>query len=79
MSAIDGNKVLYSADSWGKLIASNYLEKDSKPVWKNDKAHDGWIRKVSLSPDGKLLATGGGEPSRSGDLTLFDAATGKRM
>ena len=53
------NKVLYSADSWGKLIASNYLEKDSKPVWKNDKAHDGWIRKVSLSPDGKLLATCG--------------------
>ncbi len=32
---------------------------------------------MKFSPDGKLLATGGGEPSRSGDLTLFDLATGK--
>ena len=35
------------------------------------------VNAVKFSPDGKLLATGGGEPSRSGDLTLFDAATGK--
>ena len=33
------------------------------------------VNAVKFSPDGKLLATGGGEPSRSGDLTLFDAAT----
>ena len=35
------------------------------------------VNAVRFSPDGKLLATGGGEPSRSGDLTLFDLATGK--
>lgn len=35
------------------------------------------VNAVKFSPDGKLLATGGGEPSRSGDLTLFDLATGK--
>lgn len=35
------------------------------------------VNAVKFSPDGKFLATGGGEPSRSGDLTLFDAATGK--
>ncbi|MCB1204191.1 MAG: hypothetical protein KDN18_08015 [Verrucomicrobiae bacterium] len=35
------------------------------------------VNAVQFSPDGKLLATGGGEPSRSGDLTLFDVATGK--
>jgi WD40 repeat protein len=35
------------------------------------------VNAVKFSPDGKLLAAGGGEPSRSGDLTLFDAATGK--
>ncbi len=35
------------------------------------------VNAVKFSPDGKLLATGGGEPSRSGDLTLFDLAAGK--
>lgn len=35
------------------------------------------VNAVGFSPDGKQLATGGGEPSRSGDLTLFDLATGK--
>jgi WD40 repeat protein len=37
------------------------------------------VNAVSFSPDGKTLATGGGEPSRSGDIHLFDAATGKQM
>lgn len=35
------------------------------------------VNAVKFSPDGKLLATGGGEPSRTGDITLFDPATGK--
>lgn len=35
------------------------------------------VNAVRFSPDGKTLATGGGEPSRSGDIILFDVATGK--
>lgn len=35
------------------------------------------VNAVCFSPDGKQLATGGGEPSRSGDVVLFDAATGE--
>jgi len=35
------------------------------------------VNAVCFSPDGKTLATGGGEPSRSGDVTLFEVATGK--
>jgi WD40 repeat protein len=35
------------------------------------------VNAVRFSPDGKLLATGGGELSRAGDIHLFDAATGK--
>ena len=31
---------------------------------------------LDFSPDGKLLATGGGEPSRSGEVKLWDLATG---
>lgn len=35
------------------------------------------VNAVRFSPDGKILATGGGELSRSGDIILFDTATGK--
>jgi WD40 repeat protein len=35
------------------------------------------VNAVRFSPDGKTLATGGGELSRSGDIIFFDAATGK--
>lgn len=32
---------------------------------------------LDFSPDGKLLAVGGGDPSRSGEIMLWDLATGK--
>ena len=37
------------------------------------------VNAVRFSPDGKTLATGGGEPSRSGDIILFDVASGKAI
>ncbi len=35
------------------------------------------VNAVRFSPDGQTLATGGGELSRSGDIALFDVASGK--
>jgi WD40 repeat protein len=35
------------------------------------------VNAVRFSPDGKTLATGGGEPSRSGDVILLNVSTGK--
>ncbi|MFT5467156.1 MAG: WD40 repeat protein [Verrucomicrobiales bacterium] len=35
------------------------------------------VNAVCFSPDGKTLAAGSGEPSRTGDIILFDVATGK--
>ncbi|MGV3662678.1 MAG: c-type cytochrome domain-containing protein [Prosthecobacter sp.] len=43
---------------------------DSSPI--TDRANS-----IAFSPDGRTLAVGSGEPSRSGDITLWDVAGGK--
>jgi WD40 repeat protein len=69
-----------SAGSDGKLIAW-----DSQPEWKlvrtigsatGASPITGRVNTLAFSPDGKALASGSGEPSRSGELRLWDAATG---
>lgn len=35
------------------------------------------VNALAFSPDGKLLATGSGDPSRSGEIKIWDLATGK--
>lgn len=62
----------------------NALVWDLLPVWKLEKTIGGLesplftdrVIALRFSPDGQLLATGGGEPSRSGELKLFNVADG---
>ncbi len=37
------------------------------------------VNAVRFSPDGRTLAVGGGEPSRSGDISLWDVASGELL
>jgi len=67
------DKLLFAADSWGKLNCTAYDGESPKPRWENPAAHDGWIRRIAVSPDGKLLATCG----RDGFVRVWNSADGK--
>ena len=64
---------LLTADSWGKLICRPYADADPNPVWEIPDAHDGWIRALAVSPDGKQAATGGNDSA----VKLRSIAEGK--
>ena len=53
------DKRLYSADTWGQLRCWNCADQNPTSIWANKHAHDGWIRDIALSGDGKRLATCG--------------------
>ncbi len=53
------DKVIFVADTWGKLAAVAYEGDAPKPAWENAAAHDGWIRRLAISADGQHLATCG--------------------
>lgn len=63
-----------TAQAWD--IATEWkLERQIGSADMGDKLVDR-VTALDFSPDGKTLATGGGEPSRSGEIKLWDVATG---
>ncbi len=52
-------KRLFTADSWGELRCWDYAADEPAPCWIQESAHDGWIRCLAVSPDGKLVASCG--------------------
>lgn len=67
------NNVIYTGDSWGRLRAWDYTAEQPVASWDIESAHDGWLRCISVSSDGKLLATCG----RDRLVRLWNAADGK--
>ncbi len=67
--------VVYSVDSWGQLRCGSFVDEAAAPKWANKSAHDGWILDVSLSPNGKLLATCGIDRA----VRVWSAADGSKL
>ncbi|QDU95768.1 WD40 repeat domain-containing protein [Lignipirellula cremea] len=67
--------LLITADSWGQLTAWPYADKEAKPVWSHEQAHDGWIRNMAISQDGRFVATVGADHG----VRLWSTTDGKRV
>ncbi len=52
-------KRVFAADSWGKLACAQYDADSVQKRWEIPAAHNGWIRRLSVSADGSLVATCG--------------------
>lgn len=65
----DGKTVVWNMQPEWKLVRTIGSATGTSPL-------TGRVNTVRFSPDGKLLATGSGEPSRSGELKLWNAQTG---
>jgi WD40 repeat protein len=66
-------KLLFVSDSWGRLSCTPYEGDAPAVLWENAAAHDGVIRRVAVSADGKLLATCG----RDQFVRIWNTADGK--
>jgi WD40 repeat protein len=69
-----GGGIVFTGDSWGRLRAWDYTADKPTPSWEIAEAHDGWLRRIAVSGDGKMLATCGHDQV----VRLWDAATGKK-
>lgn len=81
-SATQKTTVTASADGSFTAAKAITLTTGANPRWVLERTLSGdafadRVNAVRFSPDGKTLAVGGGEPSRSGDISLWDVTNGK--
>jgi WD40 repeat protein len=69
-------ELLFTADSWGQLACwSGYAAEQPERKWHHEQAHDGWIRELAVSPDGKQLASSGSDQT----IRLWSTEAGTRL
>ena len=72
----DGKKL--AAGSYEYVTVWDLPDDPAAPIGEPKKfgPHVFRVLAIDFSPDGKLMATGGGEPSRSGEVKIWDLASG---
>lgn len=67
--------LLFTGDSWGQIRATELSGTTPKLKWSIPSAHDGWVRELTIRPDGNLLASCGID----GKVRLWSVADGKQQ
>lgn len=70
-AAADGSVIAWDTDPPWKLVG-RIGPKAGAPLVMSESLFAGRVLCVAFNPEGTLLAAGGGEPSRSGELTLWN-------
>lgn len=68
-------EVACSADSWGRLRCTSYVDEAAAPRWEHPAAHEGWILDLSVSPNGECIATCGIDRA----IRVWSAADGSKL
>lgn len=66
---------VFSADTWGRLRATPLADEMPQPKWDVAAAHDGGIRALAVSGDGKFVATGGNDRK----VRVWSAEDGRKL
>ena len=69
-STVNGKPIAPGSSTTSWVLERSFGTGDGKSLI-TDRANS-----IAFSPDGKIIAIGSGEPSRSGDITLWDVSTG---
>ncbi len=70
-----GGDWVFTADSWGRLRCWAYSDENPKVRWEVEAAHDSWIRDLSVSSDGNMLASCGVDQV----VRLWSTSDGKKQ
>ena len=79
MSFVGNEIVTHAAQTAVKPIESTWTLARTIGTSTGKSPITGRVYSSAFSPDGSLLATGGGDPSRSGQLILWNTATGEKV
>ena len=68
-------RLLFSADSWGRLTCHDVSDSNTPQLWSHPEAHTGGIQALAVAPSNQWVASGG----HDGSVRLWSVTNGKPL